>query len=377
MINSRLNFRVRQSNPKDLANLVRLEQIVFSSDRFTKDHVEYMLTRARASIFVVETEGRVIGVAYILWRKNSHSGRLYNFAVDPEYQKKGVGESLLIECETEAVRRSCSQLTLEVRVDNQTGILFYQKHGYESYTTTPNFYDDGAPAIRMVKILKVKVPDRIRNKVPYYAQTLGFTCGPACLIMAMKFFKPEDKYNRTLEMNLWKEATTIFMTSGFGGTGSYGMALAAAKRGFQARIISSSEKTPFVRSVRIPEKKAIIRLIHDDMKHRAIHLGVGSMSYDFTFEDIKSMLLQGWIPISLISTYRLFGTREPHWVVITGFDSDFVYLHDPSEPVEGEVSLKTRNVKIDHAEFHRMSRYGKDVYRCALFIGPPVEHFSA
>lgn len=365
-------IRIRQSIPNDLAALVGLEQSAFVSDRFTEEHIDYLLKRARATIFVAENDSKVVGAAYLLWRKNAHNGRLYNFAVDPTYQNRGIGDKLLMECEFEAVRRGYRQINLEVRADNAKGIRFYEARGFIAYKQTPDFYDDGSPAIRMKKLINLTIPEKIRYQLPYYSQTLGFTCGPACLMMAMKHFQPALRLSRSLEMNLWKEATLIFMTSGIGGTDPFGIALAAVRRNFPVRILSSTEKTPFVRSVRIPAKKEVIRLVHEDMKNTALKLGVAFAAYDFTFDDIKSALLQGWIPIALISTYRLIGLREPHWVVITGFDKKFVYIHDPYEPKPPDAIRVARNVKFEHAEFHRMSRYGKDVFRCTIFIGPPA-----
>jgi ribosomal protein S18 acetylase RimI-like enzyme/predicted double-glycine peptidase len=361
---------IRPAVQRDLNDLVALETIAFTTDRFTEEHIEYLLSRARATTFIAERQGRPVGAAYLLWRRNAGSGRLYNIVVDPEHQSKGIGSRLLSECETETVRRQYPALQLEVRPDNTRGIDFYQRHGYAVYKTTPDFYDDGTSAVRMRKTITLTVPDRVRHRIPYYAQTLGFTCGSACLMMVLKYFQPNAKYNRALEMNLWKEATLIFMTSGIGGTGPFGLALAAARRNLSARVLSSMEKAPFVHSVRKPHKKAVIRLLHDDMKHQALSLGVGSAAYDFSFDDIRSALLQGWIPIALISNYRLSGFREPHWVVISGFDNRSVYLLDPYERPQHRPSHRNREVDIEQAEFFRISRYGKDVYRCAILIGP-------
>ena len=365
------NLRLRLSITKDLGALVRLEEVAFTSDRFTAEHIEYLLSRARSTIFIAEINGEVAGAAYLLWRKKAQSGRLYNFAVDPRYQAMGIGSLLLQESEREAARRGYLKMNLEVRLDNESVIRYYELRGYQAFKQTPDFYDDGSPALRMSKAITINLPTQIRYKVPYYSQTLGFTCGPACLIMAMKYFQPHKKINRTLEMNLWKEATLIFMTSGIGGTDPFGIALAAVYRHFPVRVLASTEKTPFVRSVRIPEKRTIIRLVHGDMKNRALAKGVGFSAYDFGFDDIKSALLQGWIPIALISTYRLLGTREPHWVVITGFDENYVYVNDPYLARDNGNIPMARNIRIEHKEFHRMSRYGKDVYRCTVFIGKP------
>jgi hypothetical protein len=154
-----------------------------------------------------------------------------------------------------------------------------------------------------------------------------------------------------------------------GGTGPYGLALAAARRGYDVRVINSSEKPPFLKSVRTPKKQDIIRLVHEDMRREALELGVAGLTYDFALEDITASLRRGYLPIALISTYRLTGDRVPHWVVVTGFDDDHVYIHDPDEESYHADRTRVRHMKLSRNEFTRMSRYGKDVFRSVVLVG--------
>ena len=50
-----------------------------------------------------------------------------------------------------------------------------------------------------------------RGTVPYYNQTTDFSCGPSSLLMAMKALDPKSDFSRTHELQLWREANTIFM----------------------------------------------------------------------------------------------------------------------------------------------------------------------
>ncbi|HAQ00126.1 MAG TPA: ribosomal-protein-alanine acetyltransferase, partial [Rhodospirillum rubrum] len=78
--------------------------------------------------------------------------------------------------------------------------------------------------------------NRVSSRVPLYHQTLEFTCGSACLMMAMHALDSRQPMTRSHEIRLWREATTIFMASGHGGCGPHGLALAAHRRGFEAEI---------------------------------------------------------------------------------------------------------------------------------------------
>ncbi|HPI33750.1 MAG TPA: peptidase C39 family protein, partial [candidate division Zixibacteria bacterium] len=308
--------------------------------------------------------------AYMLWRKGAPVGRLYNIAVDPDMRGRGLGQRLLDACRQEAEWRNCTTLSLEVRVDNAGAIALYRRNHFEAVGRLPKYYEDGADGVRMTRPLTAGRPERLRLKVPYYAQTLTFTCGPAALIMAMKYHRPDLEDDRLLEVTLWREATMIFMTSGMGGTGPFGMAHAVVDRGFSARVLLSKNQTPFFSSVRTADKRRVIKLVHEDLRERAYHRGIPVSYYDFSFDDIAVEMLRGKIPIVLISTYQLHGDRAPHWVVVTGFDREFVYVHDPYEAEYGGDPHRARNLKIDLPLFSRMRRYGRDLYKSVLFVGP-------
>ncbi len=362
-------IRIRLAANRHLSDLVRLETIGFEKDRFTEEQIEYLLTRAHASIFIAEIDGAIVGAAYMLWRKALTTGRLYNIVTDPGMQGKGIGGRLLQECELEAAYRGIERVTLEVRVDNTGAIGFYEKHGYTHAATMSDYYADGTTGLRMVKPVTQKVPDSVRLRIPYYHQTLEFTCGPASLLMALAYFDSGTVLSRVQEITLWKEATLVFMTSGVGGTGPYGLALAAADRGYSVRMLTSTDQAPFVKSVRAPQKREVIRLIHEDMRAKAQSLGISTATYNFAIEDLTSMIHRGRVPIVLISTYRLTGDRSPHWVVVTGFDDKNIYIHDPDiESYRGR-SERARNIAIPRREFQKMSRYGTDSYRCAVIVG--------
>src|SRR3989304_6016774 len=73
--------------------------------------------------------------------------------------------------------------------------------------------------------------------VPFHRQSFDFTCGPACLIMAMRHFEPALASGRELEVALWREATLgeAYASS------RQGLALAAHRRGFSVRTQGNAE----------------------------------------------------------------------------------------------------------------------------------------
>jgi ribosomal protein S18 acetylase RimI-like enzyme len=144
---------LRPATGADLEALAELERETFESDRFSLRQIDYLLRRAHATVIVAEEEGRLIGAAYMLWRKGAAFGRLYSIAVHPSSRGSGVAAKLLGECELESRRRGLSRVTLEVRADNETAIKFYQRYGYSTLASLHDYYEDGMTALKMVKML--------------------------------------------------------------------------------------------------------------------------------------------------------------------------------------------------------------------------------
>jgi len=71
----------------------------------------------------------------------------------------------------------------------------------------------------------------------------------------------------------------------------------------------------------------------------------------------------------LISSYRIYQEKFPHWVVVTGFDDRFVYVHDPYVDREkGKSVTDCVNMPILLADFDRMARYGRSGLRAAVIV---------
>lgn len=361
---------IRLATGHDLNALVNLEEAAFTSDRFTKDQIEYLLLRSRATTLVWEANNEIVGSACILWRKAHQSGRIYNLAVHPSMQGKGIGLLLLKECEREAARRDCRSITLEVREDNEGGIRFYERNGYHIVRTMSDYYEDGMTGVKMAKDINLKVPLSLKYDVPYYPQSLDFTCGPACLMMALKYFRPQIELTRSLELTLWKEGTTVFMLSGHAGTDGYGLAHSALSRGVGCRSVMSTDRTPMLRSVRSQKKRDVMKIVHNDMRSKALKAGLGHAVYEYGMDEIISALHRNIIPIVMISTYRLTGDRVPHWVLVTGFDERHVYIHDPDASSYKKSRKRPKHLRIERDEFLKMTSYGKEVYRSLLLVGP-------
>lgn len=363
---------IRTANLQDLSALVNIEDRCFTGDRLSRRSFRHLLTEGNAVTIVEEERGRMRGYAMVLFNTGTSLARLYSLAVDPDFQGRGIGRALLNAAEGSALEHDCITMRLEIRRDNLAGIALYKAAGYRKFGDHPNYYEDGMDALRFEKQLVPPLkPDRV--KVPYYAQTLDFTCGPAALLMAMATLNNDVRLDRRTELRIWRESTTIFMTSGHGGCDPYGLALAAYKRGFDVEIYVHDAGPMFLDSVRNPEKKEVMRIVQEDFLDQLEHLPVAVHYGALGVEEMQQKFAEGWVPIVLISSYRIYHEKFPHWVVVTGFDERFIYVHDPFVDYEAGSSPTDRiNMPILKKDFARMARYGKAGQKAALIVRRPA-----
>jgi len=361
---------IRTANPEDLGALVDIENRAFAIDRFSRRSFRYLLTKANAVTLVDDRDGRICGYAMLLFNIGTSLARLYSLAIDPDYQGRGIGHGLLNAAEKSAIERDCITLRLEIRKDNHASISFFEKHGYRQFDILEDYYEDHMEGLKYEKSLGPQQKPELK-RVPYYEQTLDFTCGPAALMMAMKAIDPAVELNRKVELRIWRESTTIYMTSGHGGCGPYGMALAAYHRGFDVEIYVNDERALFIDSVRSEEKKEVMRLVQEDfieeLKHLPITINYRALGLDEMYDQFDN----GGVPIVLISSYRIYREKFPHWVVVTGYDDRYIYVHDPFVDYDaGKSSTDCIDMPILSADFQRMARYGKAGQKAVLILKP-------
>lgn len=359
---------IRDALLTDVPRLVELENACFETDRLSRRSFRHILKKGRAITLVEEDGGSVRGYAMVLYRAGVSLARLYSIAVNPEARNLGIGKALLDAAEARAMSLDCVYMRLELRPDNPSAIALYAHAGYRRFGTYDDYYEDHMWALRYEKALAQNLaPELVR--VPYYEQTLDFTCGPAVLMMAMKALDASLELSRKTELRLWRESTTVFMTQGHGGCGPIGMALAAYRRGFDVEVFVNHAEAMFVDSVRSEDKKEVIRLVHEDFIDEIKALPVKMHYTALSVREMKEWSKRGAIPVVLISSYRIYRERFPHWVAVTGFDERYVYVHDPYvEYDKGKERIDCINMPILQSDFQRMTAYGRSPQQAALII---------
>jgi ribosomal protein S18 acetylase RimI-like enzyme len=362
-------LRIRPATSADAESLAALEAEAFETDRISRRSFRTLIERPTAVTLVAVDGATLLGYVMILFRSGTGMARLYSLAVRPAAQGRGVGRRLLEAAEQAAEGHDRLFLRLEVREGHTAAIGLYESAGYRRIGRLPSYYADGQAAIRMEKRLRdVKLPPA---RVPFFEQSTDFTCGAACLVMALAGLRGESFLDPVWEIRLWREATTVFMQSGLGGCEPFGLALAAHQHGLQPEVYCSSQDMLFLDSVRDPKKRWIMELAQTDFRHRAREVGIPVRNEAFTLAELRRRLADGQLAVVLVSGYLMMGKKVPHWVLAHGDDGRHILIHDPwVEEAAGETPADAANIPIPVTIFDRIARYGRTGLRAAVFLTP-------
>ncbi|MBR7889239.1 peptidase C39 family protein [Marinomonas sp. A79] len=358
----------------DLNGLLQLESLAFTGDRLSRRSFRRAINSAGSALFVAKRGDELLGYALLHLRQGTRLARLYSLAVSPSARGLGIGKLLIQACEKKALKQGKMLLRLEVSDVNHSAIGLYQKLGYKEFGHYDAYYEDQTDAIRMQKRLRHAGGEQTTRPMPWLAQGTPFTCGPASLQMVLSAMQPDYQATPDDELEIWREATTIFMTSGHGGCHPMGLALAGQKRGLLASVWLSEEGPLFVDSVRNELKKSVITRVHDGFAKQCHELQVPVHYSSMPLDQLIAEFDGGAVAIILISTFRMDGKKSPHWVVMSGYDEHCILVHDPDLddekplPDDPPSPLDCQFVPIARDEFEKMSRFGQSRLQATVVL---------
>ncbi|MCB1669767.1 MAG: GNAT family N-acetyltransferase/peptidase C39 family protein [Gammaproteobacteria bacterium] len=362
------SVRVRPAGLDDLERLYALEVATFETDRLSRRRMQYWIRAENGILLLAEQGEKLLGYCLTLLHRGTRLARLYSLAVSPEARGQGIAVELIQRLEKLAVQRGKLFMRLEVAKDNQAAIQLYKKLGFVTFGTFEDYYEDHRDALRMQKRIRHVEANLRRQEVPWYQQTTGFTCGPAALMMVMTALDRSIRPSQELELDIWREATTIYMTTGHGGCHPIGLALAAQSRGFEASVMINNTEPLFVEGVRTTGKKQILTVVHNHFVAQAVQAGVPVTHANITQKQLEQFLDEGALVLMLISTYRMDSRKAPHWVAVTAIDDQCLYVHDPDPTEDEQSALDCQYLPILRRDFDRMSVFGRNQLRTAVIV---------
>lgn len=367
-------LQIRVATLDDLDALEEIEKACFDIDRLNRRSFKRWIQAEHGILLVAVLDANVVAYGLVWCHRGTRLARLYSLAVLSRLQGRGLARQLLEALEAEALQDGRLFMRLEVAKHNVKAIRLYESMGYRVFGEYSDYYDDHSDALRMQKTIQQSAMDELKRVTPWYQQTTEFTCGPAALMMAMASLDPNLHLDQSLELDLWREATTIYMTSGHGGCHPLGLALAAQRRGFEVCVHLNTREPLFVDGVRSEHKKSIMKAVHARFQEQAEACDAIRINYaDFDHRQLVRWLQQDYAVITLISTYRLDGKKAAHWVTVVHADEHCLYVHDPDIDSPQQLAIDCQYKPIARDDFHKMSAFGSGRLRTALAIRLPQQ----
>ena len=361
-------MRVRRAEPGDVDALIKLEHRVFATDRLSRRSLRRLLDSPSAAVLVAVENAQLAGIAIVLFRARSAVARLYSIAVAPHVGGRGVAAMLLDAAEEAALARGCRIMRLEVHRANHAAISRYRKSGYREFGGYRAYYEDGADALRFEKRLRGDVA-ALRDAPPYFHQTTEFTCGPACIMMALAWADRSFKPAPGSEFALWRQATTIFSAGGPGGCEPYGMAVTLKRHGLRPEIYVSLPGAYFLDTVRSAERRRVIEVAQAEFKREAKTLDIPTHLTPVNESVLMHAFDAGNVAIVLVSGYHMASRGVPHWIFAFGRNGRHVLMHDPAALRDDQgMAAAAESYAVPWIAFERVIHVGRERLSAAIVI---------
>lgn len=129
-------WQIRKANPGDSGDLENCMKAAYAGYqermggvRLPPMDVDYLSEIENYSVWVVESEGQILGGLIIMFERDQAS--VANIAVDPRFQGQGIGGALIGLAESIARGKGYSEMRLATHVLLEENISFYQYLGWK------------------------------------------------------------------------------------------------------------------------------------------------------------------------------------------------------------------------------------------------------
>ncbi len=140
----------------DVPAVVKLEQALFGEEAWSPEMLAEEVTGQPGITYylVAEDDGVVAGYGGLL-APGGNQADVVTLAVAADRWGEGFGAALLDELLAEARRRGCTEVFLEVRVDNDRAQRLYRRYGFEDIGLRRGYYQpSGTDALVMRRLLQ-------------------------------------------------------------------------------------------------------------------------------------------------------------------------------------------------------------------------------
>lgn len=140
-------MEIRTATKNDIPEMAELLHQLFSIEvDFTPDYqkqikgLELLIERPTAIIFVVETDGKVVGMCTVQILVSTalgvEVGSVEDVVIDVEHRGKGIGSALMQTVQQWATDQNLGRIQLQADKDNGAALCFYRQQGWHRTNLT-------------------------------------------------------------------------------------------------------------------------------------------------------------------------------------------------------------------------------------------------
>lgn len=134
-----LCVHIRWMIRRDMAEVFRIERDSFEFAWTEEDFLEALRKRNYIGM-VAEADDRIVG--FMVYALHKAHLQVVNFAVHPDYRRRGVGAQLVAKMRSKLHAYRRTELTLAVRESNLAAQLFFRKTGFKAAEVLRGHYED-------------------------------------------------------------------------------------------------------------------------------------------------------------------------------------------------------------------------------------------
>lgn len=202
-----------------------------------------------------------------------------------------------------------------------------------------------------------------------YFQATDFTCGPACLMMAMAALDDTYTPSHLDELVIWREANLVMQGVPPAGCGPFGLARAAIRRGYDVEVYEHKAKNIIVELSKRAQDVPILETITRHDRAHAIKEGCKIFEAPLSRDLITEQIERGRQIIALT-----FEFVDGHWVIIHDIVGKNIFIIDPNKASEEELEkhqfvTDTGRNFIHYTDIERWMRYGPERSSVLISVG--------
>ena len=144
------------SEARAIASMSRLHIEYGLNWRWTPAKIKRHIKDRDTMVLIASKEGTIAGFA--IMRFGDNQAHLFLLAVQPEYRRTGIGQSMMQWLEKSCRTAGIQAVRLEVRASNRVAMRFYRSLGYRFLGRVAGYYDRREAAAILAKSLNESIP---------------------------------------------------------------------------------------------------------------------------------------------------------------------------------------------------------------------------